>query len=99
MLEKKLGIRIDVRNLNKISRKDETKDRLDVEIVETKNYLTLVFNKAHAGKMVKVYGNDKYFFTATISRKGEIKIGKKTELGEAVKKTIESEGEIYAQEV
>ncbi len=99
LLEKKLGIRIDVRNLNKISKKDETKDRLDVEIGETKNYLTLVFNKAHAGKMVKVYGNDKYFFTATISRKGEIKIGKKTELGEAVKKTIESEGEIYAQEV
>ncbi len=98
-LEKKLGIKIDVRNLNKIAKKEEKGDRLYLEIGETKNYLTLIFGKAHAGEMVKVYGDGIYLFTATISRKGEIKIGKKTELGETLIKIIESGGEIYAQEV
>ncbi len=94
-LEKKLGVKIDVRPLLGSGKKG----RLIAEIGETRNYITLRFGKSNAGKMVKVYANGEYLFTATVSKKGEIKISKSTELGEILMDVLYSGGEIYAEEL
>lgn len=94
-MEKKLGIKIDVRPLPGGAKTR----RLTAEIGETREYITLRFGKSNAGKMVKVYANGEYLFTATVSKKGEIKISKSTELGEILLDIIHSGGEIYAEEL
>lgn len=97
-LEKKLGIKIDVRSL---AQRDEAggESKISMEIKETKKYFILVFSKLHAGKMVNVYSPRGYLLTGAVSRKGEIKMGRATELGEDVREALSSGEELYAREV
>lgn len=91
-LEEILDISIDVRALG------EKKGKISISITETENYLLLKVDKRLSGKMVKVFADDIYLFTATIGRKGEIKVGKKTNIGYWLKEYLSAGKEIYAVE-
>lgn len=91
-LEEILDISIDVRELG------EKKGKISISIKETENYLLLKVDKRLSGKMVKVFADDIYLFTATIGRKGEIKVGKKTNIGYWLKEYLSAGKEIYAVE-
>ncbi|NOZ82244.1 MAG: Flp pilus assembly complex ATPase component [Euryarchaeota archaeon] len=93
-LEKKLGLRIDVRTLG--SSEEPEGERLSVEVRETKQYLHLVLGREHAGRMVKFYAGDEYLFVATIGRKGEVKLAKNTEIAETLLRHLDAGEELTA---
>ncbi len=100
-LERKLGIGIDVRPFRdrvlKESIRDIRENYIDIKIEETGNYLHLVFGKELSGKVVEVLGDGEFLFTATIGRKGEIKVGRKTNIGQQILDILSVEGEISAR--
>lgn len=52
----------------------------------------------HSGKMVEIYTDETFLFTGTVSRQGEIKISRKSEMGEVVASLLRSGEELYALE-
>lgn len=84
LIEKKLGIHLDIRERKdeggKVKKIDEVESILSIvpKIERSKKYLTL--NVAEmSGQTVDVYIGDDYLFTATTGRKGDVKIGKDTD--------------------
>ncbi len=75
-LEENLGIRIE------ISPKVETLGKeVKFELSESGAHFVFVFKPKLAGKNANVYINGEYLFTATIGRKGQIKVSKNSEIG------------------
>jgi ATPase len=96
-LERKLGLKLEIRGFEEsTSSGDEGKERLDLEVRETKNYLHLVAGKENAGKLVKVYASGEELFIATVGRRGEIKIAKKSGMAKAVIGAIAAQEELFA---
>jgi ATPase len=96
-IEKTLGIDIDVRSLEE--REDKAKktgEKFDIGVEETDGYVLLRIGPEFSGKMVKIYIDNAYLFTATIGRKGEIKIGKESSIGQALIDAVSSKGKVYA---
>ena len=81
----------------KESIRDIRENYIDIKIEETGNYLHLVFGKELSGKVVEVLGDGEFLFTATIGRKGEIKVGRKTNIGQQILDILSVEGEISAR--
>lgn len=76
-LEKKLGISIDVETLEETSRTEQK--RLNYQVSERgKN---LILNIDSPGKTVDIFIEDDFLFTSTTSKRGEIKVNNKSELG------------------
>lgn len=96
-LEKKLGLAIDVRTFAERAQ-PESAARIPVDVAETKHYVHLVVGKGFAGRMMKFYAGEDYLFTATIGRKGEVKLAKNSEIGDALLGYVEEGREIYAVE-
>jgi len=79
-IERKLGIHLDVRERE--GRKGK-KGRREISsfipaVERTKKHVVLTV-KELAGETVDVYCGEDYLFTATVGRKGDVKIGKETE--------------------
>ncbi len=107
-LEKKLGIRIDIRPygewepgvpIREDSEDDKggREDNIDLSVEEIGNYLHLIFGKELSGKTVEIHGDGEFLFTATIGRKGEIKVGRATNIGRQIQDTLSSGGDITAR--
>ena len=77
-IEKELGISIDVREL-----KDFTEKKKDIhyEINETGNSLIFTFSKNFINNFVSIYIGNELLFSATVGKKAEIKVNKKSEVG------------------
>lgn len=77
-IEKELGISIDVREL-----KDFTQKKKDIqyEINETGNSLIFRFSRNFINNFVSVYIGSELLFSATVGKKAEIKVNKKSEVG------------------
>jgi ATPase len=98
-VEQKLGLGVEVRGFEeKPLPKSMPGERFEVEITETKNYLHLVLGQRFAGKMVRVYAGSEQLFTATIGRKGEIKVAKRSNIAKAIIGAIAAQEKIYAVE-
>lgn len=87
LIEKKLGIHLDIRERKadmswKESSKPQKKERAILSFVpaveRSKKYVILTV-KELSGETVDVYSGDECLFTATVGRKGDVKIGKETE--------------------
>jgi len=82
LIEKKLGLHLDI--LERKTEKAKTKEKENhiksfVPAVErSKKYIVLTV-KGLSGETVDVYSGDDYLLTATVGRKGDVKIGKETE--------------------
>jgi ATPase len=83
LIEKKLGIHIDIRERK--AGKEKVKKTLKSEIsgfvptVERSKKHILLHVDGLSGETVDVHIGDDYLFTATVGRKGDVKIGKDTE--------------------
>jgi ATPase len=98
-LEKKLGLAIDVRTFaEKAQPERSAAPRVPVDVAETKHYIHLILGKGYAGRMMKFYAGDDYLFTATIGRKGEVKLAKNSEIGDSLLSYVEEGREIFAVE-
>jgi ATPase len=82
LIEKRLGIHLDIREKKKekatIKGKGSGIKSFVPAIERSKKYVILTV-KELSGATVDVYSGDEYLFTATVGRKGDVKIGKETE--------------------
>lgn len=81
-IEKKLGIHLDIREKTGGSKEHESAKEEMLSFVpmveKTKKYVVLKV-KGIPGESVDVYSGDEYLFSATVGRKGDIKIGRDSE--------------------
>jgi ATPase len=82
-IEEKLGVHIDVEP--KIPSLGE---EADYELRETGNALEFQFNKGVKGKTASFYINSNFLFSATIGKKGNIKIAKEADVGKKLLKAL-----------
>jgi ATPase len=75
-IERKLGIHLDIREKEKKKKTGKKEISSFMPTVErSKKYVVLTV-KGLAGETVDVYSGEDYLFTATVGRKGDVKIGK-----------------------
>lgn len=79
-LEKKLGLSLSVQSFG------EDEASLSFDVAQTGADLVLYFSKKLSGQAVDFYLGDKMLFSASIGRKGTLKIDKKSEIAKALLK-------------
>jgi ATPase len=89
-LEEKLGVKIDVEPLTPSSSGKEV--RYDIQ--EVGNRIDLVFNEDLTGEVANVYVGDQYLFSATIGKKSQIRVSKKSDLGRSLLRGLVSKQRI-----
>ncbi len=82
-LERKLGIKIDVE-----PRIPALGKEVYFEVKESGNSIELRFTRDLVGKIASVYVEDEFLFSATIGKKGRIKVTKTSEIGRELLKAI-----------
>jgi ATPase len=78
-LEEKLGIKLDVEPLAPSSGKE-----VQYEIREVGNRLDITFEEDLTGTVANVYVGDQYLFSATVGKKSQIRVSKKSDLGKSL---------------
>jgi len=94
-LEKKIGISIDVRSFEE-RETSAPGEKIPVEIDEKKKTIVLRVSPDYAKKPLKFYGGEQYVFTATPSKKGLVKVSKRTPIGKELKRLIDAGIPIWA---
>jgi ATPase len=82
-IEKRLGIHLEVEPKIPALGKE-----IEFQIKESGNSLDFVFGKEYTGKIASVYLEDKFLFSATIGKKGKIKVTKDSEIGKELIKAL-----------
>ena len=90
-LEKKLGIKIDVK-----PRIPALGKEVYFEIEETGNSIGLRFSKELTGRIASIYIGENFLFSATIGKKGRIRVSKSSEIGSKLLEAILSNKKIRA---
>lgn len=93
-VEKKLGINIGVESLQSRAREEEVSS-VDVEIAG--NYVVLNFDKEFVGTPFDILVDEDYLFTATVGKKGNIKIKKDIELAKIILDALRQNRPILAR--
>jgi ATPase len=88
-LEKKLGIHLEVEPKVPALGKE-----ISFAINEKGNSIEFVFNKRLAGREANIYIEDKFLFSATIGKKGKIRVTKSSEIGRKILKSFVSKKRI-----
>ncbi len=88
-IEEKLGIHIDVE-----PKTPSLGEEINYRLREVGNALEFQFNKKTKGKIVSFYVNNKFLFSATVGKKGNIKISKETDVGKELLKALLENKEI-----
>jgi len=89
-LEEKLGVKIDVEPLTPSSSGKEVR----YEIQEVGNRIELIFDENLTGEVANVYVGDEYLFSATIGKKSQIRVSKKSDLGRSLLRGLVSKQRI-----
>ena len=89
-LEEKLGVKIDVEPMAASSSGKEVR----YEIKEVGNRIDIIFDKDLTGEVANVYVGDEYLFSATIGKKSQIRVGKKSDLGRGLLRGLVSKQRI-----
>ncbi len=92
-VEKKIGISIGVEPLEI----NQIKDMFPVETELSGNYVVLNFQKNTVGTPFDILVEDEYLFTATVGKKGNIKIKKDIELATIIIRAMKRNIPIYAR--
>jgi ATPase len=82
-IEKKLGIHIEVEPKVPAMGKG-----VDFQVSESGNSLEFSFDKRLVGKVASFYVEDKFLFSATVGKKGKIKVSKSSDIGKELIKSI-----------
>ncbi len=79
-IERRLGIHLDIREKEeKVAGKKSNEITSFVPMVERGKKHVVLSVKGLSGETVDVYSGEDYLFTATVGRKGDVKIGKETD--------------------
>lgn len=89
-LEEKLGVKIDVEPIAPSSSGKEVR----YEIKEVGNRIDIIFDKDLTGEVANVYVGDQYLFSATIGKKSQIRVSKKSDLGRGLLRGLVSKQRI-----
>lgn len=89
-LEEKLGVKLDVEPLAPSSSGKEVR----YEIREVGNRIDLVFEDDLTGEVANVYVGDEYLFSATVGKKSQIRVSKKSDLGRSLLRGLVSKQRI-----
>jgi ATPase len=81
-LERELGIRIDVEK----GEGAHHRERLSFEMSQNKRSIKFIFDRADAGKYVDIVCDGEIVESATVSRKGTLSLGKRSESGKMILK-------------
>jgi ATPase len=76
-IERQLGVSIDVRNIDE--RDIETKTDVQFKMKENKNNIVFSFDRKMIGKAIDFYLDEKYVFSATVGKRGEIRLNSDSE--------------------
>lgn len=90
-LEKKLGISIDVETLGETSRKEQK--RVNYQVSERGNNIILWLDSP--GATVDIFIDEDFLFMSTSSRKGEIKVNKKSDVGRKLVDAFDRNKKVY----
>jgi len=90
-MEEKLGIHIDVEPTVPTLGK-----KISFAISESGNYISLDFGKKRSGEVISIYVNGDFLFSATVGKKGDIKINKNSEIGRELMKAVVRKKDIRA---
>lgn len=92
LIEKKLGIHLDIRERKagreKVKKPEKSEISSFAPMVERSKKHILLHVAKLTGETVDVYIGDDYLLTATVGRKGDVKIGKETEEAQRIMKNI-----------
>ncbi|MCK5183915.1 MAG: Flp pilus assembly complex ATPase component TadA, partial [Candidatus Heimdallarchaeota archaeon] len=103
-LEKKIGMRIDVKPLlyddepTDSADKAQLQDHLPVDIRFTKTHVILSFQEDLRGINVEISTNEKALFQGSIGKKGEIKIERATSIAREIIRMINKGETVYAKQ-
>jgi ATPase len=89
-LEEKLGVKLDVEPLAPSSSGREVR----YEIKEVGNRIDIIFEQDLTGNVANVYIGDQYLFSATIGKKSQIRVSKKSDLGRSLLRGLVSKQRI-----
>ncbi len=89
-LEEKLGVKIDVEPLAPSASGKEMR----YEIKEVGNRIDLTFDVDVTGEVANVYIGDQYLFSATVGKKSQIRVSKKSDLGRGLLRALVSKQRI-----
>lgn len=95
-VEKKIGISIGVEALE-VKESEESEDSFKVDTEISGNYVVLNFKKNVVGTPFDILVNDDYLFTATVGKKGNIKIKRDIELATIIVNAMKKNIPIYAR--
>jgi len=88
MLEKMLGVKIDVQELKASKGKKKLGDSIDFESEQTKKNIILKVDPSLSGNNIDIYIKDELLMTANVGKSGEIKIKQANRLGKSLKQAL-----------
>ncbi len=83
-IEKKIGIHLNIEPLDENNIVTNFDENMDVSIELTKKFIVFNFGKDKIGKSFDIFIRDEYLFTATVGKKGTIRIKRNMELANIV---------------
>jgi ATPase len=98
-LEEMLSMRIDVEPSSSGKGPEDGRPSLSFDFRRKGSYVELVFDPMNSGKTVNVYSSGNLLFQATVSRKGTIRVPKKSENGSRLIRAMKSADEIRVSEL
>jgi len=81
-LERKLGIRLEVQP------REKGENEVEFNVEETENTINLIFDEKYTGKTVYIYVDDELLLPATVGKKAQVKISKKSNTGKRLVKAL-----------
>ncbi len=97
-IERRTGFKIDIRSFEDEGPK-RPKEEFEVRVKEEKRFVILKTEDKISGKTVEAYVDGTYLFTATVGKRGEIKIGTRTKIGQDILNAIVSGRKIIIRKV
>lgn len=97
-IERRTGFKIDIRSFEDKGLK-RPKEEFEVRVKEEKRFVILKTEDKISGKTVEAYVDGTYLFTATVGKRGEIKVGTRTKIGQDILNAIVSGRKIIIRKV
>ncbi|RAP50061.1 MAG: ATPase [Methanosphaera sp. rholeuAM74] len=92
-LEKRTGIGIEVKKLEL----EDIEKKIPINATVSGNYLSLNFKKEDVGSSFDIIVEDEYLFTATVGKKGNIRLKKDLDMAEDIIRCMKKNEPIYAR--
>ncbi|MBR9680480.1 MAG: Flp pilus assembly complex ATPase component TadA [Candidatus Altiarchaeota archaeon] len=96
VLEKKLGLKLDVQDIANIPKEklQSTGEDVSFEIDENKTSLIFYFDRSMNGRQVNFVSDGQVIFSPVVSKKGKVKVARDTDVGKLLADVITHEKEL-----